>query len=169
MSQIDAPRDNEAIAFAGPQRPRIKGGAWWNDTHVRSLLYQAGVLFAVLAIGWWFAGNAIENLTRAGIATGFAFLTREAGFGISENLVEYSPASTYGWALVVGLINTFKVSVVGCVLTTLLGTFLGILRLSSNPLLSRLMSIYVEFIRNTPLLLQLFFWYALITALPQLT
>src|SRR5436853_40086 len=86
----------------------------------------------------------LADLARAGIATGFGFLGREAGFGIGENLIEYSPASTYGRAIVVGFLNTLKVAFVGCILTTFLGTFLGILRLSSNPLLARLMSGYVE-------------------------
>jgi general L-amino acid transport system permease protein len=168
MSQIDTPRSGEAVAFADAAGQRVRrGGAWWNDQHVRSLLYQAGVLLAVIMIIGWFASNAISNLSRAGIATGFGFLGREAGFGIGEGIIEYSPASTYGRALVVGFLNTIKVAVVGCILTTFLGTFLGILRLTSNPLLSRLMSGYVELIRNIPLLLQLFFWYALVISLPQ--
>jgi general L-amino acid transport system permease protein len=166
MSQLDTPRES-VVGYAESKRPRRKGGDWWNDAHVRSLLYQGGVLAAVLLVIGWFAANAIDNLSRAGIATGFGFLGREAGFGIGESVVEYSPASSYGRAIYVGLLNTIKISIVGCVLTTFLGTFLGILRLSSNPLLARLMSAYVEFVRNVPLLLQLFFWYALITQLPQ--
>jgi general L-amino acid transport system permease protein len=168
MSQIDTPRAGEAVDYAGPEGRRVRrGGAWWNDQHVRSLLYQAAVLLAVIAIAGWFASNAINNITRAGIATGFGFLGREASFGIGESVIEYSPANTYGRALVVGFLNTIKVAVVGCILTTILGTFLGILRLTSNPLLARLMSGYIELIRNIPLLLQLFFWYALVISLPQ--
>lgn len=168
MSQIDTPRQGDAVAYADGTAQRVRrGGAWWNDQHVRSLLYQAAVLLGVILLIGWFANNAVTNLARAGIAGGFGFLTREAGFGIGENLIEYSPANTYGRALVVGFLNTVKVAFVGCILTTILGTFLGILRLSTNPLLARLISGYVELIRNIPLLLQLFFWYALVISLPQ--
>lgn len=166
MSQLDTPRTGDAVGYPDAAARVRRGGAWWNDQHVRSLLYQAGVLLAVILIIGWFASNAMSNLAKAGIATGFGFLNREAGFGIGENLIEYSPANTYGRALVVGFLNTIKVAVVGCILTTFLGTFLGILRLSTNPLLSRLMSGYIELIRNIPLLLQLFFWYALVITLP---
>ena len=168
MSQIDTPRPGDALGYAGQAIQRVRrGGAWWNDQHVRSLLYQIVVLIGVIAVGWWFAANAITNLARAGIATGFGFLTREAGFGIGEGVIEYTPSHTYGRALFVGFLNTIKVAVIGCILTTILGTFLGVLRLTSNPLLARLMSGYIEIIRNVPLLLQLFFWYALVIALPQ--
>jgi general L-amino acid transport system permease protein len=168
MSQIDTPRPGEALGYAGQAFRRVRrGGAWWNDQHVRSLLYQAAVVLGVIVVVGWFASNAIANLARAGIATGFGFLGREASFGIGESLIDYSPANTYGYALVVGFLNTIKVAVVGCFLTTILGTFLGILRLTSNPLLSRLMSGYIEIVRNVPLLLQLFFWYAMVISLPQ--
>ena len=167
MSQIEAPRSG-AAAYADQVGQRLRrGGAWWNDQHVRSLLYQVAVVLAVLAIAGWFASNAITNLARAGIATGFGFLGREASFGIGESVIDYSPADTYGRALMVGFLNTIKVAVVGCILTTFLGTFLGILRLTKNPLLARLMSAYIEVIRNIPLLLQLFFWYAMVISLPQ--
>ena len=166
MSQIDAPRTGDAVGYPDAANRIRRGGAWWNDQHVRSLLYQVGVLLAVVLIIGWFASNAMSNLAKAGIATGFGFLNREAGFGIGENLIEYSPANTYGRALVVGFLNTIKVAIVGCILTTFLGTFLGILRLSTNPLLARLMSGYIELIRNIPLLLQLFFWYALVITFP---
>lgn len=169
MSQIDAPRDGAPPAFAAaPARaPRPSSGAWWNDQHVRSLLYQALVLIGVVALFGWFIANAVDNMTRANIATGFGFLNREAGFGISEALIEYSPADTYGRAMVVGFLNTLKVAILGCVLTTILGTFLGVLRLTSNPLMSKLLNAYIEVVRNVPLLLQLFFWYTILLQLPQ--
>jgi len=167
MSQIDTQRDAAGFASAAaPPRVIKSSGAWWNDQHVRSLLYQALVLLGVIAVAAWFINNAIENLSRANIATGFGFLNREAGFGISESLIDYSPANTYGRALVVGLLNTIKIAVVGCILTTILGTFLGIMRLTSNPLLAKVMSTYIEVIRNIPLLLQLFFWYAVLLQMP---
>ena len=97
------------------------------------------------------------------IATGFGFLNREAGFAIGETLVSYTPADTYGRAIWVGLLNTLRVAVIGIVLATILGTLIGIGRLSKNWLIAKITSIYVEVMRNVPLLLQLFFWYALIT------
>jgi len=168
MSQIDAPRDGAPPFAAAPARaPRPASGAWWNDQHVRSLLYQALVLIGVVALFGWFIANAVDNMTRANIATGFGFLNREAGFGISEALIDYSPADTYGRAMMVGFLNTLKVAILGCFLTTILGTFLGVLRLTSNPLMAKLLNAYIEVIRNVPLLLQLFFWYTILLQLPQ--
>ena len=88
MSQLDTPRQGDAVAYADGTAQRVRrGGAWWNDQYVRSLLYQAAVLLGVILLIGWFANNAITNLARAGIAAGFGFLTREAGFGIGENLI----------------------------------------------------------------------------------
>src|SRR5262249_13015980 len=97
---------------------------------------------------------------------GFGFLGREAGFDISESLIPYTPASTYVEALVVGLLNTLKVAIVGVVLATIWGTILGVARLSSNWLIRQLASWYVEALREPPLLLQLFLWYAILQGLP---
>lgn len=117
-------------------------------------------------IGWaaWFlVSNTLHNLATRNITTGFDFLHREAGFAIGESVIAYSPADTYGRAITVGIVNTLRVAAVGIVLSTLLGTLIGIARLSRNWLTRSLASGYVELLRNTPLLLQLFFWYALIT------
>jgi general L-amino acid transport system permease protein len=102
----------------------------------------------------------VTNLHRQSIATGFHFLEKEASFEIGESLIRYSAASTYARALLVGILNTLKVSFVGIVLTILLGTFMGIARLSSNWLVSRLAAAYIEFFQDIPILLQLIFWYA---------
>ena len=111
--------------------------------------------------------NTLANLEARRIASGFAFLWREAGFEIGEPAFAYSAADNYARALAVGLANTFKVAVLGIAAATLLGTGIGLLRLSKNTLLRSLAAAYVEFVRNVPLLVQLFFWYALITeALP---
>ena len=108
--------------------------------------------------------NTLENLEARRIASGFGFLGREAGFEISESaFLTYGAANSYLKALLVGLVNTLIVSVVGIVVATVLGTFIGLARLSRNFLLNRLSAIYVEFVRNVPLLVQLFFWYAVIT------
>lgn len=134
-----------------------------NDPQFRALAYQVLVVGAVVVVGWYLVSNTLNNLARQNIATGFGFLDREASFAISESLIDYSPASTYGRAFAVGLLNTLKASLVGIVLATILGTIIGIARLSSNWLVARLATIYVEAVRNVPLLLQLFLWYGVVT------
>ena len=141
--------------------------AWWNDRRVRGVLYQVLVVLGVLALVAYLIDNTLTNLARRNIATGFGFLGREAGFGVSESVIPYSPADTYFAVLVVGLLNTLKVSIIGIVLATIIGTLFGVARLSRNWLVARFATFYVETLRNIPVLLQLFFWYSLITeALP---
>jgi general L-amino acid transport system permease protein len=135
--------------------------AFWNNPSVRSLIYQVLLVGGIVAVGAYLVHNTLANLERQGIATGFGFLNREAAFEIGETPIEYSPASSYGRALLVGLLNTIIVAGIGIVLATIWGTFVGIARLSSNYLIRKAASIYVETIRNIPLLLQLFVWYDL--------
>ncbi|MGZ9979958.1 amino acid ABC transporter permease [Bordetella bronchiseptica] len=135
----------------------------WNDPGVRAVVYQIVALVVVALVAWFLVSNTLHNLSVRNIATGFGFLDREAGFAIGETPIAYSPSDTYGRAILVGVLNTLRVAVIGIVLATLLGTLIGIGRLSKNWLVARLTSIYVEVMRNVPLLLQLFFWYALIT------
>jgi general L-amino acid transport system permease protein len=135
----------------------------WNDPSVRSFIYQALILGAVAFVVWYLVSNTLHNLSARNISTGFGFLSREAGFAIGESPIAYGPADTYGRAIEVGLLNTLRVSVIGAVAATLFGTLLGVARLSRNWLVSRVAGAYVEIIRNIPLLLQLFFWYTLIT------
>lgn len=134
-----------------------------NDPRVRGLLYQALVIGLVVAGAWYLIANALANLARQSIATGFSFLDRRASFDIAQHLISYSAASSYLRAYEVGLLNTLLVAVLGIILATAIGTAIGILRLSSNWLISRLAAAYVEVTRNIPLLLQLFFWYDVIT------
>ena len=149
-----------------PRAPRAPRRRWsWNDPATRALIYQILILGLVALGVWYLASNTLHNLAARNISTGFAFLHDEAGFAIGESMIEYGPADTYGHAVVVGLLNTLKVSVIGVIVATLFGTLLGICRLSKNWLISRLSSLYIEVMRNIPLLLQLFFWYALITEL----
>ena len=133
---------------------------------MRGTLIQALLLTLVVGAFLYFTSNAVSNMARLGISSGYAFLDRPANFGIGEFMVPYSPADTYGRAILVGLLNTIKVAMAGCVLATILGIFLGILRLTNNPLLSTLIQGYIEIIRNVPLLLQLFFWYAVAQKFP---
>ena len=130
---------------------------------MRSIVYQVIALCAVGAVVWFLVQNTLHNLSVRNIASGFGFLNREAGFAIGESLIDYGPANDYRRALTVGLLNTLRVAVVGIIFATLLGTLIGIARLSKNWLIRKIASIYVEVMRNIPLLLQLFFWYAIIS------
>ena len=148
---------------APPKRPiRLS----WSDERVRGIVWQLLVVGIVGGIVWWLWSNTVHNLEVRRIATGFGFLGREAGLPIAEHLIDYNPTDTYFRALLVGLLNTLKVAVVGIVLATILGTLIGIARLSKNWLLSRIAGVYVEVIRDLPLLLQLLFWYAVLQGLP---
>lgn len=124
-------------------------------------------LFVGVIAAFGFLGQTMAaNMGRVGITPGFAFLARPSNFEIGETLIAYSSQSSFARAILVGLLNTLLVSVAGCVLATLLGVALGVARLSDNPLLAGSVRAYVELIRNTPLLLQLFFWSATFHALP---
>jgi len=147
----------ESSAGIVPSRP-----APWRDPKVRGVIYQIVFVAAVVGFGLFLVHNMLTNISRQNIATGFGFLHREAAFGIGESLIEYSPADTYARAFLVGLTNTLYVAAVGIVLATILGTVMGLARLSSNWLIAKLALIYVETFRNIPLLLQLFFWWGLL-------
>jgi general L-amino acid transport system permease protein len=134
---------------------------FWYDPSKRGVVFQAAVLFLVFAAGYWVFANTQANLRRQAISTGFGFLGREAGFSIGESLIEYSAAYSYAQALLVGVLNTLKVSFVGILLTLVLGVVVGVARLSSNWLVSKLSGGYIEVLQNIPILLQLFFWYSL--------
>jgi general L-amino acid transport system permease protein len=130
---------------------------------VRGLIYQALAL-AVIVLGVWFlAHNTLENMRTRGIQSGFDFLTQPAGFDIGESLIPYESIRPYWQAFLVGMVNTLRVAIVGIVLTTLIGTLLGIGRFSSNALVRGLCYGYVELFRNVPILLQLLVWYLLLT------
>src|SRR5712675_1770821 len=130
------------------------------------LVWQIVVVGIAIAVVAWLWSNAVHNLSVRRISTGFAFLGREAGMPIADAWIDYSPKNTYLRAFIVGLVNTLRIAVIGIVLATVLGTIVGIARLSSNWLLSRLAAVYVEVLRDIPLLLQLLFWYVLMQGLP---
>jgi general L-amino acid transport system permease protein len=130
---------------------------------MKRLAIQALAAALVLAAAAYLVFNTLANLEARRIASGFAFLWLGAGFEIGVSVLPYTAADSYARALAAGLANTFKVSLLGIVFATLLGTAIGLARLSGDSLLKTLSSAYVEFIRNVPLLVQLFFWYALIT------
>ncbi|MBT4940070.1 MAG: ABC transporter permease subunit, partial [Rhodospirillaceae bacterium] len=131
----------------------------WRKGSVRSLIYQWGLVVAILLALFWVFDTASTNLDRLGINTGFGFLDDEAGFQISQTLFPYSAQSTYIDAILVTFTNTIVLSVIAIFLATFLGFFIAISRLSDNLLLRKIGSFYVEMFRNIPLLLQLFFWY----------
>lgn len=149
------------------RRPPSKGFTLsWRDPLVRNIVWQVLIIGIVGFIVWWLVSNTMRNLEVRRIATGFGFLEREAGLPIGEAMISYSPADTYARALLVGVLNTLRVAVVGAVLATLLGTVIGIARLSRNWLVAKISAVYVEVLRDLPLLLQLLFWYGLMQSLP---
>lgn len=159
MSASTDPR----FARQAPKRPiRLS----WGDERVRNVFWQVLVVGIVGGIIYWLWSNTVHNLEVRRIATGFEFLHREAGLPIAESLIPYDPSMSYLRALTVGVLNTLKVAVVGIVLATVLGTLLGIARLSKNWLVAKIAYWYVEIVRDLPLLLQLLFWYALLQGLP---
>lgn len=146
-----------------PSSSRPLRSARWHQPAVRGIVYQVLAVGAVGLLAWFLISNTLANLHSRNIASGFGFLNGEAGFAIGESVIAYSPQDSVGRAILVGLFNTLKIAAVGIVLSTILGTLVGIARLSKNVLVAKLAAAYVELVRNVPLLLQLFFWYALVT------
>ena len=138
----------------------------WRDAKIRGALLQGVILVLVVAFFAFIVRNAAVNLEERGIASGFAFLSQPASYDISFSLVPYAPSDTHGRVLLVGILNTLLVSALGIVLCTVLGVVLGVLRLSGNWLVARMVMVYVEIVRNVPLLLQIFFWYGMLLGLP---
>ncbi|WP_404366521.1 amino acid ABC transporter permease [Marinobacter sp.] len=139
----------------------------WNDPRVRSLAFQVIAIFAVGWAGWTLFQNTLSNMESRGISTGFGFLDESAGFGIIMSLIPYDATMSYGRTFWVGLLNTLLVSAMGIIAATIIGFLVGIARLSSNWLVAKLALVYVETLRNLPLLLQIFFWYfAVLRSLP---
>ncbi len=134
---------------------------FWFDPKKRSVAAQIGTLCLVGLLSWYLISNVLNNLEKQNIATGFGFLKKESAFEIGESLISYSAADTYAKALLAGVLNTVKVAFVGIVLTIFLGTLIGIARLSKNWLVSRLAGSFIEVMQDIPVLLQLFFWYAI--------
>jgi len=134
---------------------------FWLDPKKRAIIFQILVLGMVALLAYYLVSNTVVNLKRQNIATGLSFLNKESSFEIGESLIPYSAASSYGRALIVGALNTLKVAFLGVVLTSILGTIIGVARLSSNWLVSKLAAIYIEVMQDIPVLLQLFFWYAI--------
>ncbi|QRM35285.1 amino acid ABC transporter permease [Microvirga sp. VF16] len=135
----------------------------WFDARFRSYLWQSLILLAFLATVAWLTANTLDNLVRRGIQTGFGFLSRPARFPIAEGFLAYDPTNPYLKAFAVGLLNTLYISMIVIVVATAFGFCIGLGRRSLNPLVRGLASCFVETMRNTPLVVQLLFWYALLT------
>lgn len=149
-----------------PKRPPLTLDGLWHNVGFRSVLYQALVIAAVVGGAIYMIGNAQVAMEKRGIATGFGFLTEEASFAIGESLIDYDSSDSYLHAYAVAVLNTLKVSVFSVIAATVLGTLIGIARLSSNFIIGRLSSFYIEIFRNTPQLVQIIFWYTLVIRLP---
>jgi general L-amino acid transport system permease protein len=134
---------------------------FWLDPRKRAIIFQLFSIGVVGLIIYYLVSNTVVNLQKQSIATGFSFLKKEAAFEVGESLISYSAANTYARVLLVGALNTIKVSFVGIVVTILLGTVIGVARLSTNWLVAKLSAIYVEVMQDIPVLLQLVFWYAI--------
>ena len=146
-----------------PKAPPKKKNWSWRSQAFRGLIYQIVAIGLVLLAGWWLAANTMHNMQVRGIQSGFDFLNSPAGFDIGESLYPFDSAQPYWQAFLVGLTNTLRVAIIGIILTTILGTLLGVGRFSRNALVRGICYAYVEFFRNVPVLLQLLMWYLLFT------
>lgn len=151
-----------ADATVGAVAPKRSRGFY--DKEVQAIIFQIVFLAIVIGVGYWLYSNMQANLAKQNVTTGFHYLDREAGFGIGESWVAYSPAATYGRALYVGLLNTLAVAVVGVALATIIGISVGVASLSRNWLVRQLTGVYINALRNIPVLLQIILWYTLITS-----
>ncbi|MEO6016087.1 MAG: ABC transporter permease subunit [Polaromonas sp.] len=144
-----------------PVPPPQRGSFSLRSKHFRAVLYQVLAVTIVALLAWLLVSNTLANMRTRGIQSGFDFLFQPAGFDIGEGWLNYDSANPYWKAFLVGIVNTLRVAIPGCILATLLGTLLGIARFSGNALLRGISRTYVEMFRNIPLLLQLLMWYLL--------
>lgn len=133
--------------------------AFWRDLRFLQIMAQAIFAVAFALTAYYLYSNVVANLARQGLTVGYGFMNNPASFDIGESFIPYEASDTYARALVVGMVNTLVISFVGILLTTVMGIFAGVARLSSNWLVNKLAAAYVGIIRNTPLLIQLMFWY----------
>lgn len=135
----------------------------WRSQAFRGFLYQLAAISLVALVVWFLASNTMYNMKVRGIQSGFDFLTGPAGFDIGESLISFDSAEPYWHAFLIGLLNTLRVAILGIILTTILGTLLGVGRFSRNALVRGICYVYVELFRNVPVLLQLLMWYLFFT------
>lgn len=148
----------------------MRATPFWRDVRFWRISSQVLFLLLLLLGGWYLVRTMNNNLTRLGTPINYRFLKINAGFEIGESLIPFDAGQTFARAYLVGVLNTVKVAVVGIILATLVGFAVGLARLSANWLVSRLAMVYVEVLRNTPVLLQIVFWYsAVFLKLPRLS
>ena len=150
-------------ASSPPKNEKFKIGMLLSDTRYRGTSLQVITFIIFVAVFFWLVDNTLKNLALLGKDVSFNFLFLRAGYDINQRLIPYSSDSTHGRAAVVGILNTLLVAFVGCVIATILGLFVGILRLSKNWLVAKLMSAYIEGFRNVPVLLWIVMVFALLT------
>lgn len=148
-------------AVSGPPRETFRIDMLWTDARYRSSFLQIiAFILLMLAVGW-LVNNTIQNLADLGKDFNFGFLVETASYDINQKLIAYSSQSPHWKAALVGILNTLLVAFMGCVTCTLIGVVAGVLRLSKNWVVSRLMLVYVEAVRNVPVLLQILLWYSI--------
>ena len=150
-------------ASSPPTNEKFKIGMLLSDTRYRGTSLQVITFIIFVAVFFWLVDNTLKNLALLGKDVSFNFLFLRAGYDINQRLIPYTSDSTHGRAAVVGIFNTLLVAFVGCVIATILGVFVGILRLSKNWLVAKLMSAYIEGFRNVPVLLWIVMVFALLT------
>ncbi|WP_417538117.1 amino acid ABC transporter permease [Marinomonas sp.] len=162
QSSTSKPPKSPSKGAGLPSSTTQKWTSLLNNDASRAVILQAIVLMLVLFGLWFLFANASENLNRLGMTFGFDFLQVTAGFNISWSLIPYDAGMTYWRVFLVGIVNTLILSFCVIVVGTLIGTVVGILRLSDNPLVSQLARWYVEVVRNVPLLIQIIFWFTVV-------
>jgi len=138
-----------------PRRASFRIDMLWTDSRYRSTFLQIIALIAVMLVVFWLVNNVAQNLANLGKEFGFGFMSTPSSYDINQRLIDYTSRSSHSTAAVVGLLNTLLVAVLGCILATFLGVTAGVLRLSNNWIVSRLMTVYIEGVRNIPVLIQI--------------
>lgn len=144
------------------QDTRTQQIPFWNDPKTRSIAVQVIMIAAVVLGAYYLYSNAAANLAKLNQTFGYEFWGRRAGFDLSQSLIPFSSDSTYGTAIIAGFLNTLLIAVLGIIFATVIGFSIGIMRLSKNWLVAKIAMVYVETVRNVPLLLQLFVWYKVV-------
>ena len=144
-----------------PQRQETT--AWWRDERKRGVVAQIATVLVVVGVFWFLIANMLENQRRLGVPLSLDFLNGTAGFQVSFSLIPITLDSTILTVIKTGIINTLLASAISIVLATILGFLVGVMRLSTNWLIARIATVYIEVVRNIPLLVQLLFWYIGIT------
>lgn len=146
---------------------KLELGRLITNERTRGYVIQIVLMVSLIAIILFFVINAINNLEKVGLASGYGFLSDTASFDINQRLIDYSSTSTYGRAIMVGGLNTILIAFLGIITATLIGFVCGVLRLSDNFLIRTTIGAYVEFVRNVPVLLQIIFWWIILLTLPK--